>query len=1152
MENKFKEYKPTSWSIDNRTSIYIVALMITFYGIYSYIKLPKENFPEVVFPNILVYTINPGTSPTDMEDLITRPIEKQLKSVTGVKKITSTSRQDFSMITVEFNVDEDIQDAKQRVKDAVDKAKRDLPQNLEDDPQVQDIDISEFPIMNINISGNYDLDKLKNYAEDIQDEIEGMKEVRRVDIIGALDREVQVNVDMYKMAARQVSFSDIINAIRYENMTIPGGNLEMDGMQRSLRVVGKFKSAEDLNNIIVRPMSGANIYLKDIAEIKDSHKERESYARMDKQNVLTLNVIKKSGENLVEASAKIEELLEELKDNKLPQGLNIKITGEQAEQTETTLNDLINTIIIGFILVTLILMFFMGATNAIFVGLSVPLSTFLAFIVMPVIGFNLNMMTLFAFLFALGIVVDDAIVVIENTHRIYGNGRIPIAQAAKQAAGEVFIPVLAGTLTTLAPFVPLAFWDSVIGKFMFYLPITLIIVLVASLIVAFIINPVFAVSFMKPEDHEGDKNKKLGDRLRDMKMTMIIFIGLALLSYLMGLKLLGNVLLFLLVVVILYNLFLIDVVNKFQFNLIPKFKNAYARLIEKILHGSRAGLILLATIVLLVATFVITGIFAPKVNFFPKGDPNFVMVYIKTPTGTDLEVTDSLTKVVESRVYKIIGKHNPIVEAVIANVGVGASEDQMTGGFGSDPTTGKVTVAFVPVGERDGRSTTAYLDQIREAVQGIPGAEITVDQEQSGPPVGKPVNIEVSGENYAELVKSSKRIKNYLDSLGIPGIEELKSDADVTKPEVVITIDREKALREGISTGTIGGAINTAIFGTEASKLKINEDEYPIQVRFAKSQRDDIETLLNTPITYMDMAMGGTIRQVPLSAVAKAEYVTSYGSIKRKNQKNVITLSSNVLSGFTPDEVNRNIQNELTYFDPGDEITIDMTGQQEEQQEAASFLVWALVTALVLIAIILVTQFNSIVKPLIILSEIVFSIIGVLLGFVLCRMDISVVMTGVGIVGLAGIVVKNGILIIEFIDTGRAHGMKTRQAIIEAGRTRLSPVLLTATATTLGLVPLAIGMNINFYTLFTEFKPHFYLGGESVVFWGPLAWTIIFGLTFATFLTLVLVPAMFYFLYVVRIRIRRRWYRINYGRDNFHYTADIERERQLALQASEH
>jgi multidrug efflux pump subunit AcrB len=613
----------------------------------------------------------------------------------------------------------------------------------------------------------------------------------------------------------------------------------------------------------------------------------------------------------------------------------------------------------------------------------------------------------------------------------------------------------------------------------------------------------------------------------------------------------GNLIVTLLIIVVLYNLFLVDLVNKFQFNLIPRFLNSYARLIEWILHGPRAGMLLLATVVLLIATFFITGAFPPKVNFFPKGDPNSIMVYIKTPTGTDVMTTDSITKIVEKKVKKVIGDHNPLVEAFIANVGVSASEDQMSGNT-ADPTTGKVSIYFVEVGERDGKSTAVYLDSIRKEVQGMPGAEITVDQERNGPPVGKAINIEVSGENYEELIAAAKKVKYYLDSLQIAGIEELKSDADVTKPEIVINVDRKKAQTEGISTEAIGQAIGASVYGIEASKLKIDEDEYPIYVRLVRSQRNNLEQLLSTPVTYMDMAYGGAIRQVPLSSVAKAEYVNTYGGIKRKDLKRVITISSNVLTGFTPDEVNRNIQRELSYFETPDGVTIDMTGEKEEQQAAGKFLGMALLVALCLIAIILVTQFNSWIKPLIILSEILFSIIGVLLGFVFTGMEISIVMTGIGIVGLAGIVVKNGILIIEFIDTGRAMGMKTKKAIIEAGRTRLSPVLLTATATTLGLVPLAIGLNIDFFSLFKEFKPHFYLGGESVVFWGPLAWTIIFGLTFATFLTLVLVPAMFYYLYIVRIRMRRTYYRWNYKKFNYNYSSKKQKEKELALAHHEH
>ncbi|MCF8275061.1 MAG: efflux RND transporter permease subunit, partial [Flavobacteriaceae bacterium] len=448
MLDKIKEFKPSSWAINNKTSVYIMTIIITLAGLMSYNSLPKEQFPEVVFPQILVNTIYAGTSPKDMENLVTKHIEKQVKSINGVKQVTSSSIQDFSMINIEFNTDVDVPVAKQRVKDAVDKAKKDLPNDLTREPEVIDIDVSQMPIMNVHLSGDYPLDKLKDYADNMKDRIEGLKEITRCDIVGALDREIQIDVDMYKMQVADVTMRDIENAVKYENMTISGGQIKMDGLKRSINVIGQYTEANKIGDIIIRSGSGATIYLKDIATITDGFKEKESYARLDHENVVTLNVIKKSGQNLIDASDKIKEITKEMEDGQLPQGLKVTITGDQSDKTKVTLDDLINTIIIGFMLVTLILMFFMGTTNAIFVAMSVPLSMFVAFLIMPVIGFTLNMIVLFSFLLALGIVVDDAIVVIENTHRIYDNGKVPIVKAAKLAAGEVFMPVLSGTLTT--------------------------------------------------------------------------------------------------------------------------------------------------------------------------------------------------------------------------------------------------------------------------------------------------------------------------------------------------------------------------------------------------------------------------------------------------------------------------------------------------------------------------------------------------------------------------------------------------------------------------------------------------------------------------------------------------------------------------------
>lgn len=1116
MQDTEKEFKPSSWSIDNKMSIYILTIIITLAGFLSYNSIPKEQFPEVKFPSILITTVYPGTSPKDMEQLVTKQIEKQITSIVGVKKIKSNSVQDFSIINVEFNTDQNVDLALQRVKDAVDKAKNDLPTNMPDDPQVTDIDASQFPIMQVHISGDLPLDKMKKYADDLQDEIEGLREITRADMVGALEREIQVNVDMYKAEVARISFYDIQNAIASENVTVSGGQVDMDGLKRSISVIGQYDDAKKIGDIVIRGQTGATVYLKDIAEIKDDFEEKESYARLEHKNVITLNIVKRSGENLIEASDKIKAIATRYEKEVFPPGLKTTITGDQSEETRTTLHDLINTIIIGFILVTVILMFFMGTTNALFVAMSVPLSCAVAFLVFPAIGFKLNFIVLFSFLLALGIVVDDAIVVVENTHRIFGNGKMPIKKAAKLAAGEVFLPVFSGTMTTLAPFIPLAFWQGIIGKFMFYLPVTLIVTLLASLVVAYIINPVFAVDFMKThEQEEATRNNKKG-----YKIVAIVFGVIALLSYITGNFGTGNFMITLFALYSFNRFVLWKWIKKFQEDRWPKVQDFYKGIMEWSLQKRRPMWLMIATVGLFFFSIILTAIVKPSVVFFPKSDPKFVYAYITLPTGTSQHYTDSITKIVEDRVYKVMGEKNPIVESIISNVAVGANDpSQFEYNFNATPHLGKVTVAFVPFAERNGESTAKYLDMIRQATKGLPGVEVIVDQESSGPPTGKPIAIEITGDDINQLTSVASGMKRYLDSLSIPGVEELKSDVQSNKPEIVVDVDRERANREGITTGQIGMELRTAIFGTEVSKFKDANDEYPIQIRYRADQRNNINALMNLKLTFRDMNMGGQVRQIPLSSVASIRYGNTYGGIKRLNEKPIITLFSNVLIGYNANEIVGQIDRSLKRYKLPEGVNVKMGGEQEEQAETGAFLGNAMLISLGLIFLILVTQFNSISKPIIILSEIILSLIGVLLGFSIFNMEISIIMTGVGIVALAGIVVRNGILLVEFTEILLKQGMPLREAIIEAGRTRMTPVLLTATATMLGLVPLAVGLNIDFAKLFQEGNPHIFFGGDSVAFWGPLSWTMIFGLGFATFLTLILVPVMLYIVENFKARI---------------------------------
>lgn len=1117
LKEVFKEFKPTSWSINNKTSIYVLAIIISLFGLMSYNNIPKEQFPDIVIPTILVNTIYPGTSPSDMENLVTRPIEKNIKSINGVKKITSNSVQDFSSIVIEFNTGIDVSVAKQKVKDAVDKTKTELPNDLLKDPQVAEIDLSEMPIMTIHVSGPYDLSRLKKYAELAQDRIESFKEITRVDIIGALDREIQIDVDMYKMQAASASFYDIKNAITRENVVISGGTMDLQGMRRSIRIVGEFKNTAVIENIAFKTSSGATVKLRDIASINDGFKEQESYARLDGNNVLSMNIIKKGGENLLDAADKINLAFEDLKNTKYPDKLKVTITGDQSKFTRSTLHELNNTIIIGFILVTIVLMFFMGLTNAIFVGFSVPLSMAIAYIVMPSIGYTMNMLVMFAFIFALGIVVDDAIVVIENTHRIFkqSKGKFDITQSTKYAAGEVFIPILAGTLTTLAPFFPLIFWPGTVGKFMHFIPVVLIITLFASLIVAYIINPVFAVTFMKHDDDETHKISK-----KRLITVFLILTGVGFLLYLPDMRGTGNLLISIAVIFVFHNLLGNKIIRKFQHSFIPAMMSKYENLITWTLKKRRPYLLLFGTFVLLFITFILVGIVKPKIEFFPVSDPQYVYAYINLPVGSDVKTTDSITTIVENKIRKVIGNENKDIESIISNVALGASESPFDRSITSN--IGKVTLAFVSFGDRKNGSTMQYIDQIRNAVKEIKGAEITVDQNKMGPPAGgKPINIEISGDNIDDIIATTEKFKKYLDSLQIPGIEQLKSDFDESKPEIIIKIDRERANREGISTGQIGMEIRTAVLGDEISKYREGEDQYPILLRYDTNVRKNIDKLLNLKITYRDMTTG-LLRQIPLAAIAKIDYANTVAGIKRKNVKRVITLSSNILTGFNANEINNKITSSITGFNKKEGIDIKLTGEQEDQQESASFLSKAMMLSLFLILFIMITQFNSIGRPVIIIIEVLFSLIGVLLGFMIFGYGISIVMVGMGVVALAGIVVRNGILLVEFTDVLKARGMKTRDAIIQAGKTRITPVMLTATATMLGLLPLAIGFNIDFEGLFRNLSPNIHLGSDISQFFSPLALTIIFGLSFATFLTLMLVPSMYLIMYTAKIKLNRK------------------------------
>ncbi|GAB4042607.1 efflux RND transporter permease subunit [Spirosoma jeollabukense] len=1125
---KIEHYKTlgfTNWCVENRTAIYIFTFLISIGGLFVYNNLPREQFPDVKIPQVYINTVYVGTAPADIENTINKQIEKQLKSISGVKRIKSNALQDVSVILVEFNPDVQSAEALQRVRDAIDKARPDLPDELDSGPTAQDVDISELPIMNINMAGNFSLKQLKEYAEDLQDVIEGMPEIRRVDIIGALEREIQINVDLPRMQSAGLAFSDIQQAIQSENINVSGGDLNVDGVRRTVRVKGEFTDVSQLQNLQIRTATGATVRLDEIAQVRDNFEEQQDFARLNNKSVVTLNVIKRAGANLISAADRIEQTIEEYKETRFPQGLEVKVTADQSERTRDNVNDLINTVVLGFIFVVLILMFFMGVRDAIFVGLSVPLSALVAFILMPVLGpaigtpFTLNIMVLFAFLLGLGLVVDDAIVVIENSHRLFNDNKDwDIKQAVKAAAGEVFAPVVSGTLTTIAPFFPLLFWPGIVGEFMKFLPITLILTLFSSLFVAYVINPVFAVTFMKRHEDDNHPDKQ---SFNEIKRPLIIMAVLAGIGYVID-RGIGN-LFVLFIILYAFNHYILTpkLIVPFQHRILPALKHGYRRLISWVLTGWRPVFAIVIAFASLVVTFIVVGIAKPKVIFFPSGEPDYIYVYNVMPVGTDARVTDSVTKVIEKRVFNVLeeNKATDIVNSVISNVGKNAGDPQNPD-RSATPQKSKVTIAFKGNQERHGISTDSLLVKVRVALRGLPGSEISVERESNGPPTGKAIAIEIGGEEFDELKKLETQVRQKISQAGIQGIDQLKSDLITNKPEIVIAIDRDKAEREGISSGQVAMAIRTALFGQEVSKFRDAKDEYPIMVRLKPDDRSQMEKLLSLNVVYRDMVLGGQLRQVPITSVTNISYSTTFSQINRKNQERLITLSSDVVTGYNANEIVAQIEQAIKDIDVPNGYTVKMGGEQEDQQESVNFLVMAFGIAMMLIYLIMATQFNSVVKPLIIFVTILFSLIGVLLGFVIAGKTFSVIMSGIGIISLAGIVVKNGILLIEFIEELRGRNIPLREAIIEAGGIRLTPVLLTASAAVLGLIPLAFGITVDFVGLFRDFDPHIVVGGDSSVFWNILAWTIIFGLTFSTVLTLVIVPCMYW----INERIRMKWF----------------------------
>ena len=1022
-------------AIDRRSTVFALMLIILIVGTYSYLVLPRESSPDITVPYVLVVTAYEGVTPDDIESLITYPIERKLKGLKDVEEITSVSAEGSSMITIEFAPEVNIDNALQWVRDKVDQAKGDLPNDLENDPSVLEINLSEFPILMIAISGDVDEEVLKAVGEKLEDRIEEISGVLDVVLTGGRERQIRVEFDPDRLYAYRISLSEIVRAIRQENVNIPGGSIDIGQGKYLLRIPGEFSDPDEIDNIVLLEREGQVIYFKDVARIVDSFEDRVSYARLNGSQSVSLAIKKRTGANIIEVADRVFALLNSAGEL-VPEGIDLSVTFNQSKDIRRMVSELENNIITALILVVLVLFMFLGFRNSIFVAIAIPFSMLLSFSLLQVLGITLNMVVLFSLILALGMLVDNAIVIVENIYRHMQEG-FSARDAAKKAASEVGWPVISSTATTLCAFFPMTFWPGIMGEFMRFLPLTLIITLTASLFVALVINPTVCGHFMSLPN----KNKRQNRKQAPSK-----------------------------------------IIKAYELSLVYALKHRL--------------LVVLASFFLLIGIGATYGVLGHGIELFPDIEPNNAFVEIKAPEGANLAASNALSKRVESVVD---GEMD--IRHVVAEIGVSGTD---RGGGSPQSNLTKISLEFIDRTERS-EDSRHVLDRIRSALLPISGAEFKVEKQEEGPPTGPPVSVEISGNEIDILdrlvVDARQRIKD------VPGLVDLKDDFSKAKPEIRIDVDREKASLLNLSTAEISEMVKAAISGTKLGVYREGEDEYDIVARMPENRRTSVADINNLLIPSVDGS------PVPLSTVARVELGVGFGSIRHIDQKRVVTISAETF-GRNSNEVLLEVQNRLSsmYLPAG--YQVNYSGEQEEQQKASAFLLKAFIGAILLITLVLITQFNSLLQTLIVMTSVLLSLTGVFLGLMITSTPFGIIMTGIGVISLAGVVVNNAIVLIDYINQLVAEGMELNTALIRAGTVRFRPVMLTAATTILGLLPMAIGISFDFKTF------HWIIGGESADWWGPMAVAVIFGLAFATLLTLVVVPVLYSLAESAREKVR--------------------------------
>ena len=1038
--------------VNNKVVVYIFTVIIVIAGISAYISLPREASPSIEIPYVFISTVYVGVSPEEIEKLVTMEIEKQVKAISDIKQITSVSRESFSSVTVEFNPDIKIDDALQKVRDKIAVAKTNMPADIEE-PVITEINFSELPMLYINIAGNYGLAQLKVIGDNLSDKIEGVPGVLSAEVVGGLEREVKINVDVNRLKYYSLGLTDVTNAIKSENLNIPGGGVDIGDLNYLVRIPGEIEDPGVFGELVVKSDNNNNpIYIRDVAQVIYGYKERTSYSRENTSDAVTIIIKKQSGQNLIRIADEIKKIVGEEKKN-FPQGITVGFTGDQSKFIKNTVHELENGVITGMVLVVGVLFLFLGFRIASLTATSIPLSFLISFVILNAMGITLNMIVLFTLILVLGIIVDDAVVVMENIFRLQEKEDYSPHEAALEGPREVAFPVSVATLTIISSFFPLLFFPGIVGEFMRYLPITLIITLSSSLFVAMVISPVQAAVFINvKKEQEKDAKKKFRPVSRFIEHFDQKFFSTVLKWY----------------------------EDTLRFALRHRFQTI-------------AG-----TVSLLVISFIVYRMFNHGVEFFPNVEPRQAVINVQLPSGTNIEKTNAFTKQLETKM-----KPYEDIEYFVANIGT-SNNPMDFGGSVSNKST--ITISFYDKINRK-RSSFETIEEIRNVIMGIAGGDVNIQKQAMGPPTGPPVNIEISGDDFVTLGMLSEQIKNTIKD--IPGLTDLKSDFNESRPEIKITIYRDKAAIYKLSTASIASTIRTAINGTEASKFRVGEDEYDITVRLDKSQRDNISSIENLYIANKDGV------NIPITSVAKIEFSGGLEKINRIDQKRVVTISGNA-EGRLGNDVLKDVMATLKNFTMPENYALSYTGENEEQQEASSFLGKAFLFSLLLIFFFMVMEFNSLRTPLIIMFSVLLSLIGVFFGLLITQTPFGIMMTGIGVISLGGIVVRNAIVMLDFQKVLHKQGMSRDESLVKAGVIRFRPVFLTAACTILGLVPLTTGVDFDWQTF------SWIIGGENTAFWRPMGVAIIFGLSVSTFLTLIVIPAIYSWVDDVMLKIKRK------------------------------